>query len=324
MTLGRPTIHDVAKQANVSIAAVSMAINGTGRLSTATRERILSVAQQLDYLPNARGSSLRKGSSRLIGLVIAEFAASENFNPFANFWMRLIATASQEANANGYAVVIIPPDQLNLLHEIPLDAIAITDPDASQVALQVALKLGIPVVCSRVGLDHEQLIEVGEDYEAMVIETLDFLQLHGCKKPLVITRPLEFHSAVQTDAAFQQLCLARELKYVAIQISSFDTPLTDLLSEADLNSIDGVFSYVGSYPAVENLLAQVETARQEPIPFVYYDTGQLPTTLTRPTARLIANPELTAQIGMQQVVLALSGEGTQSRQSVLKLELETL
>lgn len=64
----RVTITDVAEAAGVSPASVSLAINGKGRLSPATRERILAVSAALGYTPDARARALRTGTSRVLGI----------------------------------------------------------------------------------------------------------------------------------------------------------------------------------------------------------------------------------------------------------------
>ncbi|MFD4688359.1 LacI family DNA-binding transcriptional regulator, partial [Streptomyces sp. NPDC058461] len=47
--MSRVTIADVARAAEVSTATVSNALNGTGRLSAATRSRVRAVAADLGY-----------------------------------------------------------------------------------------------------------------------------------------------------------------------------------------------------------------------------------------------------------------------------------
>jgi len=64
------TIRDVAKEAGVSIAAVSFAINGTGTLSEETRKKILEAVGKLNYRPNASAKGLVSGKVNTIGLIM--------------------------------------------------------------------------------------------------------------------------------------------------------------------------------------------------------------------------------------------------------------
>jgi LacI family transcriptional regulator len=67
-----PTIYDVASQAKVSIAAVSLVMNDakTSRVGEAKRQEILRVARRLGYTPSGIAKALTEGSTRIIGLVI--------------------------------------------------------------------------------------------------------------------------------------------------------------------------------------------------------------------------------------------------------------
>nr|WP_296073477.1 LacI family DNA-binding transcriptional regulator [uncultured Actinoplanes sp.] len=66
---GRPTLADVAAEAGVSVALVSIVMREAPGASAATRERVLEVARRLDYQPDSRARLLRSGRSRLLGVV---------------------------------------------------------------------------------------------------------------------------------------------------------------------------------------------------------------------------------------------------------------
>lgn len=66
------TIHDVAKEAGVSIATVSRVLNDYEHVRPEVRERVLKAAQALDYRPNKLASSLRKQHSESVGVLFYE------------------------------------------------------------------------------------------------------------------------------------------------------------------------------------------------------------------------------------------------------------
>lgn len=67
-------LADVARAAGVSTPTASQVMNGTGRVAEETRRRVLEVARELDYRPNALARSVALGRSRTVG-VLAENAA---------------------------------------------------------------------------------------------------------------------------------------------------------------------------------------------------------------------------------------------------------
>jgi DNA-binding LacI/PurR family transcriptional regulator len=67
----RPTLADVARRAGVSVALVSIVMREAPGASDATRLRVLAVAEEIGYRPDARARLLRSGRSKLLGVVFA-------------------------------------------------------------------------------------------------------------------------------------------------------------------------------------------------------------------------------------------------------------
>lgn len=67
---GRPTVHDVAARAGVSIKTVSRVVNGSARVSGEVRGRVTAAVEELHYLPNSWARSLKVGTGDTIGVVI--------------------------------------------------------------------------------------------------------------------------------------------------------------------------------------------------------------------------------------------------------------
>ncbi len=66
------TIADVARLANVVPSTVSHALNGTAPISAEVRERILRIARELNYRPNAAARSLLSGRTMTVGMLVAD------------------------------------------------------------------------------------------------------------------------------------------------------------------------------------------------------------------------------------------------------------
>ena len=60
------TIHDIAREAGVSIATVSKVINNKAHVAPDTREKVLKVMERFNYAPNASAANLARRFSRNI------------------------------------------------------------------------------------------------------------------------------------------------------------------------------------------------------------------------------------------------------------------
>ncbi len=83
-TPAKPTSFDIAYQAGVSQPTVSRALRGSPRVSEATRQRVLAVAQQLNYQVDKNASNLRFQCSNTLALLIFEDPTPDDsaINPF--------------------------------------------------------------------------------------------------------------------------------------------------------------------------------------------------------------------------------------------------
>ncbi|WP_307844127.1 LacI family DNA-binding transcriptional regulator [Sanguibacter suaedae] len=98
----RPTITDVARAAGVSIAVVSYALNGRPGVSAATRDRVLRIADEHGWRPNAAARSLRT-TTRSIGLALVR-GDSATTHPAA--FMELLDGIQGTLAAKGLALVL--------------------------------------------------------------------------------------------------------------------------------------------------------------------------------------------------------------------------
>lgn len=72
----RVTIKDVAEAAGVSPATVSRVFNGYTDISDETKEKIMDIAKQMNYLPNAAARSLSSKNQITLGLVLNDLEIS--------------------------------------------------------------------------------------------------------------------------------------------------------------------------------------------------------------------------------------------------------
>lgn len=93
-----PTITDVARVAEVSIATVSRVLRGVPDVREATRERVLRVISDLGYRPSPIARALVSGETRLLALLVGDMG-----NPF---YPQLAKGVENEAKRSGYSIVI--------------------------------------------------------------------------------------------------------------------------------------------------------------------------------------------------------------------------
>jgi len=99
-----PSIYDVAREAQVSIATVSRVFRGTAPVSAEVRERVLTVASALGYRPNRVARALAEGKTRALGLMLP----TDMSNPFYGQVAQHVARC---ARAHGHDVAIgLPAD----------------------------------------------------------------------------------------------------------------------------------------------------------------------------------------------------------------------
>jgi LacI family transcriptional regulator len=94
----RPTITDVAAQAGVATSTVSRALSRPERVNVHTREHVLSVAEELGYLPNPAAQALESGRTRTIALLVPDIT-----NPY---FAGVIKGAERAAAAAGLTLVL--------------------------------------------------------------------------------------------------------------------------------------------------------------------------------------------------------------------------
>ena len=99
------TIKDISQKAQVSIATVSKVLNGDyNKVSTETKERILKVADELDYRPNLLARNLVRKKSTIIGLIVPDIS-----NPF---FAEMCRGTTDEALRFSYTPMIANSDRM--------------------------------------------------------------------------------------------------------------------------------------------------------------------------------------------------------------------
>ncbi|OLU33097.1 transcriptional regulator [Pseudomonas sp. PA15(2017)] len=193
----RANITEVAAAAGVSKASVSRYIGGDRHLlSDALAARIEQAVTALQFQPNRMASGLKRGRSRLIGMLVADL-----LNPYSTAVMHGAETACRQ---QGYSLLICNTDQdprqerqqLDALQSYSIEGLIVNTfgqhaADLRQLGRRLPMVLldrELPGVdADLVGLDNHQAIEMGVDH----------LLAQGYRDLLLISEPLDGTSSRQ-------------------------------------------------------------------------------------------------------------------------------
>ncbi|MDX1931246.1 MAG: LacI family DNA-binding transcriptional regulator [Capsulimonadales bacterium] len=98
----RITIKDVAKQARVSPATVSLVLNNAPGVSAMTREKVLRVIAEIDYKPDALARRFSSGRTEAIALIMPP----EIISLYDPYFMSLIRGAIEAARDRGFRMLL--------------------------------------------------------------------------------------------------------------------------------------------------------------------------------------------------------------------------
>lgn len=178
------TIKILAKELNLSVATVSKALRDSYEISNETKQKVLALAEKLNYVPNPYASSLRKRESKTIAVVLPEVADS--------FFSQAINGIESVAQDKGYHVLIYLTHESfnreeNILKEFQsgrVDGIliSVSGETIHSDHIKKAMASGIPVVFfDRVCEDVETARVITDDFECGY-KAARHLAEQGCKK----------------------------------------------------------------------------------------------------------------------------------------------
>ncbi|WP_339545940.1 LacI family DNA-binding transcriptional regulator [Pseudomonas sp. RA_35y_Pfl2_P32] len=187
----RVTMLDVAERAGVSKASVSRFI-GEDRalLSDAIALRIEQAIDELGYRPNQMARGLKRGRTRLIGMLVADIR-----NPYSIAVMHGVETACRQ---HGYSLVVCNTDRddeqesqhLAALRSYNIEGLIVNTLGHHPEQLR-DLHREIPMVLVDRKVEHLHSDLVGLDNPAAVHTALEHLQEQGYRQVLLVSEPYD-------------------------------------------------------------------------------------------------------------------------------------
>lgn len=191
------TIKDIAKMCGVGVSTVSRAINNHPDINPETKEMIMQVIKENNYIPNNSARNLKRSDSKTIAVLIKGIT-----NPFFSGMLKIL---EKEIKSKKYSFVIQRVDE----HEDEIDAAVEL---AKEKRLRGIIFLGgyfyhteeklkqltVPFVLTTVGvvgnIAHDYFSAVSVDDYKESYKMVDYLCKCGHKKIAIITAPLSDRS----------------------------------------------------------------------------------------------------------------------------------
>jgi LacI family transcriptional regulator len=185
-----PTIKDVAREANVSIATVSRIINGLPGYSEDTKKKVEKAIVTLGYQPNAIARGLINKRTQTIGVLFPEVSGMLS--------SEVLEGVENAAHNGGFSVIVCNTASsgkrtvkyLRLLQEKRVDGIIFASENVKEEYYKIFQEMKVPVVLVSTASSHELPFVRVNDYEA-AFQATEYLIKKGHKQIGMIGGSLE-------------------------------------------------------------------------------------------------------------------------------------
>lgn len=203
-------IYDISKKAGVSIATVSRVLNDSAKVSDATRQKVLDVIRETNYMPNAFARSLGLNSMRTVGLLCSD--SSDVYQAQA------VSYLERELRKHSYASMLCctggrleeKQNYLNLLLSRSVDALVfigshfVEQSDAENTYIREAAQK-VPVFILNGALEAPNVYSVLCDDQGASFSVTDLVLTRGSQFPVFLYRSLSY-SGRKKLLGFQDAC----------------------------------------------------------------------------------------------------------------------
>jgi LacI family transcriptional regulator len=197
------TIHDVAREAKVSIATVSRALNAEALVRGTTRERIDAAVKKLRYVPHSGARSLIMRETRTIGVLLPDI--------FGEFFSEVIRGLDDVARQQGYSLLVTcthgdsrsAQAMLKAMHG-RVDGLVVLSSDLGTQAFLRVLPSRTPVVFLNRVTGSNQYDSISVDNHGGAIAMTRYLLGLGHERIVFVTGPAENRDAEERLLGYRE------------------------------------------------------------------------------------------------------------------------
>ncbi|MGA4848997.1 LacI family DNA-binding transcriptional regulator [Streptomyces sp. G5(2025)] len=196
---GRPTLEEVAARAGVGRGTVSRVINGSPRVSAATRTAVEAAVAELGYVPNTAARALAANRTDAIALVVPEPETRFFAEPYFSDVLRGVGAQLSETEMQ-LLLIFAGNDQrrqrlAQYLAAHRVDGVLLVSVHADDPLPDLLSQLEIPSVISGRRSAEEALPSVDSDNFAGACSAVEHLLSRGRTSIATITGRLEVYGA---------------------------------------------------------------------------------------------------------------------------------
>jgi LacI family transcriptional regulator, galactose operon repressor len=195
----RTTIRELARRSGVSVGTVSRALNGYADVSPSTRERIVRLAEELDYTPAAAARTLVTRRSHVIGVFLETGEGHPDLQH--PFFHEVLVGLKDTLGAAGYDLLLFASAHpgngygthayLKRCRHHHVDGAALMGVDADDPEVRRLARSGLPCVGVDVELGGDDATYVASDNVGGGRMAVEHLVSLGHRRIATIAGPME-------------------------------------------------------------------------------------------------------------------------------------
>ncbi|WP_280528619.1 LacI family DNA-binding transcriptional regulator [Bacillus sp. J14TS2] len=305
---GMVSIKDIAKKAGVSISTVSYALNGSPKVTEKTSKKILEIAKELNYVPNAAARTLKNRASNIIGAFMPDYGGP--------FFGDLLRGMRKTFNQHGYDLIACTGKESHrFLPEGIIDGAVILDWNFPDEEILRYAELGNKIVVLDRELHHPNIELVLLDNQTGTELAINYLIENKQLNLILLTGPSgNFDSQQRLQAAVDILQRHPSINYTIYSGDFSQSFGKDIVNEIVENSMTptAIFSFndtmaVGLYQGFQKTSYKIG----QDIQIIGFDNTEVAQYLQPPLTTINYSKDEWGSMAAEQLIQLLNGKTTQ-------------